>query len=294
MKKKKVWDYLWDMLFILPAFVLFFAVIWYPLIKSILYSFTNYDGMSKSFDFVGLTNYMKIFSSKYIKAGIGNTLKFAVVNCLLCNIFQLLLALVLDKKLILKRYLRVAFYVPVLLCTVVVSVVFGHIMQYNGILNTFFREAGLGKFVIDWFGNETAAFIMVCVVNIWQWLGYGAIIYLGGLQTIPENLYEAAKIDGARPFQIFRKITFPLLMPSVTILTFLNLTGGLKLFDLPYTLTAGAPNDATETVSMVIYRMAFKERKMGYASAVSVIFLLVIAVVSIVQVVATRKKEGEM
>lgn len=90
------------------------------------------------------------------------------------------------------------------------------------------------------------------------------------------------------------KITFPLLMPSVTILTFLNLTGGLKLFDLPYTLTAGAPNDATETVSMVIYRMAFKERKMGYASAVSVIFLLVIAVVSIVQVVATRKKEVEM
>ncbi len=83
-------------------------------------------------------------------------------------------------------------------------------------------------------------------------------------------------------------------MPSVTILTFLNLTGGLKLFDLPYTLTAGAPNDATETVSMVIYRMAFKERKMGYASAVSVIFLLVIAVVSIVQVVATRKKEVEM
>ena len=131
MKKKKVWDYLWDMLFILPAFVLFFAVIWYPLIKSILYSFTNYDGMSKSFDFVGLTNYMKIFSSKYIKAGIGNTLKFAVVNCLLCNIFQLLLALVLDKKLILKRYLRVAFYVPVLLCTVVVSVVFGHIMPVS-------------------------------------------------------------------------------------------------------------------------------------------------------------------
>ena len=152
MKKKKVWDYLWDMLFILPAFVLFFAVIWYPLIKSILYSFTNYDGMSKSFDFVGLTNYMKIFSSKYIKAGIGNTLKFAVVNCLLCNIFQLLLALVLDKKLILKRYLRVAFYVPVLLCTVVVSVVFGHIMQYNGILNTFFIF--IIVFVLIYFTNE--------------------------------------------------------------------------------------------------------------------------------------------
>lgn len=141
-EKKVVGLICWDMLFILPAFVLFFAVIWYPLIKSILYSFTNYDGMSKSFDFVGLTNYMKIFSSKYIKAGIGNTLKFAVVNCLLCNIFQLLLALVLDKKLILKRYLRVAFYVPVLLCTVVVSVVFGHIMQYNGILNTFSGKRG--------------------------------------------------------------------------------------------------------------------------------------------------------
>lgn len=294
MKRYKRRTLLMSILFILPALIWFISVVWYPLIMSFYYSFTDYDGLKRNFQFIGVENYVRIASNKYIKSGIGNTLKFAIVSVIVCNALQLILALIFDVKMKSSNFLRVAFYIPVLLSTVALSGIFKNILQYRGVLNSFLRSVELEGLVLDWFSNKTGAFIMVAGINIWQWLGYGAIVYLAGLQTVPTELLDAAKVDGAGSVQTFWRIKFPLLMPSVTILTFLNLTGGLKLFELPYTLTNGGPNDATETISMVIYRTAFTEQKMGLASAVSVVFFIIIAVVSAAQVVATRRKEVEL
>lgn len=283
-----------SILFILPALVWFICIVWYPMLMGIYYSFTDYDGLKRNFQIIGWENYSRLLSNRYIRGGIGTTLKFALLSTVVCNLLQLLLALVFDIKLRCDRFIRIAFYIPVLLSTVALSGIFKNIMQYRGVLNSLLRLAGMERLVLDWFSSSAGAFIMVAAINIWQWLGYGAIIYLAGLQTIPVELLDAARVDGAGPWKTFLKIKLPLLMPSITILTFLNLTGGLKLFDLPYTLTNGGPNDATETISMVIYRTAFTEQKMGLASAVAVVFFLMIAAVSVLQVISTRKKEVEL
>lgn len=283
-----------SILFILPALVWFICIVWYPMLMGIYYSFTDYDGLKRNFQIIGWENYSRLLSNRYIRGGIGTTLKFALLSTVVCNLLQLLLALVFDIKLRCDRFIRIAFYIPVLLSTVALSGIFKNIMQYRGVLNSLLRLAGMERLVFDWFSSSAGAFIMVAAINIWQWLGYGAIIYLAGLQTIPVELLDAARVDGAGPWKTFLKIKLPLLMPSITILTFLNLTGGLKLFDLPYTLTNGGPNDATETISMVIYRTAFTEQKMGLASAVAVVFFLMIAAVSVLQVISTRKKEVEL
>lgn len=283
-----------SILFILPALVWFICIVWYPMLMGIYYSFTDYDGLKRNFQIIGWENYSRLLSNRYIRGGIGTTLKFALLSTVVCNLLQLLLALVFDIKLRCDRFIRIAFYIPVLLSTVALSGIFKNIMQYRGVLNSLLRLAGMERLVLDWFSSSAGAFIMVAAINIWQWLGYGAIIYLAGLQTIPVELLDAARVDGAGSWKTFLKIKLPLLMPSITILTFLNLTGGLKLFDLPYTLTNGGPNDATETISMVIYRTAFTEQKMGLASAVAVVFFLMIAAVSVLQVISTRKKEVEL
>lgn len=283
-----------SILFIFPALSWFVCIVWYPMLMGIYYSFTDYDGLKRNFHMIGWENYLRLLSNKYIQGSFATTLKFALASTIVCNLLQLILALIFDLRFRCSKFIRIAFYIPVLLSTVALSGIFKNIMQYRGVLNSLLKLMGIDWLILDWFSNKTGAFVMVEGINIWQWLGYGAIIYLAGLQTIPVELLDAAKVDGAGSWKTFMQIKLPLLMPSITILTFLNLTGGLKLFDLPYTLTNGGPNDATETISMVIYRTAFTEQKMGLASAVSVVFFLMIAVVSILQVVNTRKKEVEL
>jgi len=281
------------LLLILPALTIFLTITYYPLIFSFFYSVTDFTGRSLDFNFVGLENFRNAMNDSLVRASIWNTFSFALFTTLIGNSVNLLLALVLDSGLRTKNYLRTAFYIPCLLSPVIVSAIFGSILQYDGVLNTFLKTIGLDFLALDYFGKMNLAMPMLMALNIWQWCGYGAIIYLAGLQTIPTEYYEAATIDGAGAFDKFFKITLPLLMPSITIVTFMSLTGGLKLFDLPFILTKGGPGNATQTIGTAIYKIGFEYNKMGYATAIAVLFFFVIAILAIAQLRLTRSREVE-
>lgn len=282
------------LLFVIPALVFFTAIVYYPLISSMRYSFTNWDMRSNDLNYIGLKNFIYMFTDKLAMTGFKNTFMFAIYSTFFGNMLALMLAVVLDKNLKSKNFLRSVFYLPCLLSPIVVSAIFGDLLQYKGLINEVFNRLGLEFLVNDWFSNAATAIPMLIMLNAWQWMGYGSVIYLAGLQIIPVEFYEASKIDGANRFNEFFKITLPLLMPSITIMTFMSLTGGLKLFDIPFVLTNGGPGSATETVGTVIYRMAFAQSRFGYATAISVLFFIVIAFFSILQVRFTRKREVQL
>jgi raffinose/stachyose/melibiose transport system permease protein len=282
------------LIFVIPAFVFFTAVIYYPLLSSVMYSFTDWYLGPQAVHFIGMKNFFDLFGDKLVMKAFGNTFLFAAYSTFFGNMLALFLALILDRNLKSKNYLRSVFYIPCLLSPIVVSAIFGDIMQYHGVLNEVFNKIGMDFLVNDWFSNEMTALPMLIMLNAWQWAGYGSVIYLAGLQIIPAEFYEAAKIDGANSFSTFFKITIPLLMPSITIMSFMSITGGLKLFEIPYVLTNGGPNSATETIGTVIYRMAFNQNKFGYATAISVLFFIIIAIFSITQVRFTRNREVQL
>jgi raffinose/stachyose/melibiose transport system permease protein len=280
--------------FLLPALVLFAILIYYPLISSLKYSVTDWNMTARIYHWVGFDNYKAMFKDKLVLAGMKNTVYFTLYTTLIGNALALFLALALDSNIKFKKYLRAAFYLPCLLSPMVVSAVFGNILQYHGILNELLHKLGLDYLVNDWFSNQTTALPLLIVLNAWQWAGYGSIIYLAGLQTISLEFYEAARIDGAGPAHIFIRITLPLLMSSITIMTFLSITGGLKLFDIPFVLMNGGPGTATQTLATVIYTIAFQYQQFGFATAISVVLFIVIAILSILQIRFTRKREVEL
>jgi raffinose/stachyose/melibiose transport system permease protein len=281
-------------LVILPALIIYTMIVYYPLVRSFAYSVTNFDGGIKAAKFIGLSNFKDMFKDDLVISGILNTFKFTIFTTIFANFIALLLALILDSNIKSKHYLRAVFFIPCLINYVVISAVFSNILQYNGLLNSFFDIIGLSDMKIDWFGSTGLALPMLMSLNVWQWAGYGAIIYLAGLQSIPREYYEAAEVDGSGKFNTFTKITFPLLAPSFTIMTFMSLTGGLKLFELPYVLTKGGPGNATQTIGTAIYTLAFGYSKMGYATAVSIVFFVIIAILSVIQVYFMRRNEVQL
>jgi raffinose/stachyose/melibiose transport system permease protein len=284
---------IWTVLFLFPALFFFIATVIYPLLYNVVLSFSNWDGYSMSdLKFVGFKNYRSLFSFPDLLQPFVNTIKFALFTTFAQNILQLLLALVLDSKLKTKSFARVSFYIPALLSGVVLSSIFTFLLGYNGALNEFFRLAGLDFLVNDWFGNGDTALGLLMGINVWQWTGFGAIIYLAALQGIPTDYYEAAKIDGAGAWNKFRHITFPLLMPAITILTFLGISGGLKLFELPFIITKGGPAGATDTIATFIFSMN-AGGKVALACAISIVMMLFIALLTTLQLLITRKREVE-
>ncbi len=279
---------------ILPALVIYTLIVYYPLIRSFAYSVTDFDGGIRPANFVGLANFKDMFKDDIVISGIFNTFKFTIFTTVFANLIAFCLALILDSNIKTKKYLRAVFFIPCLINYVVISAVFSNILQYNGLFNAFFDIIGLKELKIDWFGSKDLALPMLMVLNVWQWAGYGAIIYLAGLQSIPREYYEAARVDGSGAFNTFFRITIPLLAPSFTIMTFMSLTGGLKLFELPYVLTKGGPGNATQTIGTAIYTLAFGYSKMGYATAVSIVFFLIIAALSVIQVYSMRRNEVQL
>jgi raffinose/stachyose/melibiose transport system permease protein len=279
---------------LLPALFVFVTIIYYPLLSSVKWSFTDWNMSSPTYAFVGLRNFGQMFHDELIVAGFRNTIVFTLYATFCGNALALLLALALDKRTASRTYLRAVFYIPSLICTIVVSAVFSNLLQYYGFFNELFTRLHLDFLVNDWFANKKTALPLLIMLNAWQWAGYGSVVYLAGLQTIPTEYYEAARIEGARGVPIFFRITFPLLIPYVTIMTFMSITGGLKLFEIPYVLTGGGPGHATETMGTVIYRVAYHYNQFGYATSIAVVFFLMIALFSILQITFTRKREVQL
>ena len=268
---------------LIPVVILFFAFNTLPLIIGAFYSFTNYRGYG-SWDFVGLRNYFDLFIDSRVWNSYFFTFKYAIVGTILVNVISLLMGLALNSKIRFKSTLRGIYFVPNILGGLIVGYIFSFIFTY-------IIPAVGETFNIEWIQNsiladERYAWIGVLIVGVWQAVAMNTIIYISGLQTIPEDVYEASRIDGAGKFLTFRKITLPLLMPFISI----NLVLSTK--NMP--LTKGGPAQSTESISYLIYRNGMDGGQFGFQSANAVIFFVLIVTISVIQMRMTGKKEEQL
>ncbi len=276
---------------LIPVVILFFAFNTLPLIIGAFYSFTNYRGYG-SWDFVGLRNYFDLFTDSRVWNSYLFTFKYAIVGTILVNVISLLMGLALNSKIRFKSALRGIYFVPNILGGLIVGYIFSFIFTY-------IIPAVGETFNIEWIQNsiladERFAWIGVLIVGVWQAVAINTIIYISGLQTIPEDVYEASRIDGAGKFLTFRKITLPLLMPFISINLVLSTKNMLMVFDQIMSLTKGGPAQSTESISYLIYRNGMDAGQFGFQSANAVIFFILIVTISVIQMRMTGKKEEQL
>jgi ABC-type sugar transport system permease subunit len=275
---------------VLIPFTLFFIVVYFPQLTNLFFSFTNWDGYSREFRMVGLANFRKFFTYQPILSAMGNTFLFTGCVTVLGAVTQLGMALVLSRGLRGSSFFKAAFYLPLLFSWVVLAVIWNSILRNNGLLNSFLRTAGLAMLARDWLATPGTAMGSLIFLNTWCGFGYGLIIFLAGLNSIPPEVREAAAIDGARGLTEFRHVTLPLIMYSLTIDLFLGI-GTLNIFDLVFVMTGGGPAGATRTVALAIYEEAFRYERVGFACASSLVFMAIVGVLSFLQVRTTRSQE---
>ena len=258
------------------------------MLMAVRYSFTNWDGMSTVKSFVGLKNYMDLFQDADFRSAWWFTIKFTIGNTIIQNVLALLFAVMLDSGIKAQKLYRTAFFVPCLISSLIVGFIwlkmFSNVLpEINEILGTNinFLLLGDGKTVLSG----------LLIANNWQWIGYWMLIYLAGLQSIPADLYEAAKVDGAGAVSRFRNITIPMLAPAITICVVGITTGSLKVYDLLVSSTKGGPGRASTSIIYQTYATAINSRQYGYGSAMSVTLVIVLLLVALIQVKGLKKKE---
>jgi ABC-type sugar transport system permease subunit len=262
-------------LFILPALFFFIAFLVYPLVHTIYLSLTEWAGFDlKKITFVGFDNFKLLLPDWIFWKALRNTLSFVIGTTVFLNLLGLSLALFLNNSRRLTHIIRTLIFVPVLLSPVIVGVMWSRILDPFGVLNQILQKINAIKTPIFWLGDKRIALLSVIGATVWQWVGYDMILYLTGLQQIPEELYEAAMIDGANKWHLLRYITLPLLRGIATMVILLNLIGGVRVFDIVYVMTKGGPNHNTEVLATHLYEVAFWFNKMGYASVIAVVILV--------------------
>lgn len=285
MKKSKVY-----LSIAIPAFVLFFIFHTYPALQGIFYSFTDWKGYG-DWNFVGIKNYLNVFKDDRAGAAYIFTFKFAIVTTIIVNIISLLVALGLNSKIKFQKTLRAIYFLPYILSILIVGFIFNFIFAH--ILPQIGEALGWVWLAKNILGDPDLAWLGIVLVAVWQAVSFNTILYLAGLVTISEDLYEAASIDGAGIWRKFWSITFPLIAPFFTINMVLSMKGFLQVFDQIVALTGGGPGKSTESISLLIYRGGFEGGDFAYQSANAVLYFIVIIVVSVFQLKILNKREGE-
>jgi raffinose/stachyose/melibiose transport system permease protein len=276
------------LLMAVPGFILFFIFHTYPALQGIFYSFTDWKGYG-NWNFVGIKNYINVFKDDRALDAYIFTFKFAVISTIIVNIFSLLVAMGLNAKIKFHKTLRAVFFLPFILSILIVGFIFNFIFTH--LLPTMGQNLGIEMLSRNILGDPNLAWIGIVIVAVWQAVAFNTILYLAGLVTISEDLYEAASIDGAGVWTKFWKITFPLIAPFFTINMVLAMKGFLMVFDQIVALTGGGPGQSTESISLLIYRGGFEGGQFAYQSANAVIYFIVIVVVSLVQLKFLEKRE---
>lgn len=277
----------------LPAIVLFSIFVIYPFLSGIRISLTNWNGFSQSYKYVGFENYLALFTDKNVWSSFGNTIVYGVGSTFFQQIAGLAMALLLNSKFKGKTFGRTMIYMPVLIAAVIMGYMWYFILQYDGgALNDIMIL--FGKEPVDWLTQGNLTVWIIVMVNTLQFFGISMVIYLAGLQGIPQMYYEAAELDGASPFDKFQNITIPLLMPAITTSVTLNLIGGLKLFDAVKALTNGGPGYSTHSLSTLINFTYFNNQSAGYASAIGLLLFIFIITVSLGMQKFFRSKEVDI
>lgn len=276
---------------VVPALVLFVILHTVPTVTGMFYSFTDYAGYGE-WDFVGLSNYVNLFKDDRIMASYGFTFLFAITTTIVVNVGALCIAILLNSKIKYQTAFRGIFFIPNILSVLIVGYVFNYLLSNN--LPLIGQALGIEWLSTSILANPDLAWLGIVGVTAWQSIAFSVIIYLAGLQTVPGELYEAAGLDGASPWRQFRSITFPMIAGYFTINMVLALKGLLQAFDQIVALTNGGPGTSTESVAMVIYRGGFQGGEYGYQMANSVVYLVVIVVLSLLQMRFLSRKESEL
>lgn len=277
------------LLITIPILALFFCFNTLPLIKGVIYSFTNFRGYGE-FDWVGLRNYADLFTDARVGKSYLFTFKLAIVATIVVNVLSLVLALGLNSKIKLKSALRGMYFVPNILGALVVGYIFNYFFTY--ILPAVVKMmGGKGDSIL---ASSKWAWVAIVIVCAWQSVAMNTIIYISGLQTVPEDVYEAGSLDGATGWKKFKNLTFPLILPFFTINMVLCMKNFLMVFDQIMALTKGGPAQSTESISFLIYNNGMAGGQFGFQSANAVVFFVVIVVISVLQMNFLGNKEEQL
>lgn len=279
------------LLITIPILALFICFNTIPLIRGVIYSFTNFKGFG-TYDWVGLRNYVDLFSDARVGKSYLFTFKLAVLTTIIVNVISLLLALALNSKIRAKSFFRGAYFLPNILGALVVGYIFNYFFTY--ILPALADMVGINALKTSILSSPSAAWIGVMVVCAWQAIAMNTIIYISGLQTVPEDVYEAGGLDGATGWKQFRYLTFPLIIPFFSINMVLCVKNFLMVFDQIMALTKGGPAQSTESISYLIYNNGMSGGQFGFQSANAVVFFIVIVIISVGQMKFSSKKEEQL
>ncbi|MFD2614874.1 carbohydrate ABC transporter permease [Paenibacillus gansuensis] len=273
-----------------PALLLFIVFIFYPFLRGIQISFTNWDGYNQGFKWIGFENYRRIFSDPDMGKIIRNTAVYGIGSALFQNLIGLLYALFLNQSIRTRGIVRTVIYLPVIISGLIMGYIWYFFFQYDGgaindIILMFTDEPS------NLLGDPNANVWIITFVNTYQYLGIAMVLFLAGLQSISKEYYEAATIDGAGAMSRFMHITWPLLAPSFTVSMVLNLTGGLKLFEVIVAMTNSGPGYASASMSSFMYLLYFGREDAGYAATVGILMFVMISIISIAALVWLRRRE---
>ncbi|NWL89241.1 MULTISPECIES: carbohydrate ABC transporter permease [unclassified Paenibacillus] len=273
----------------IPALLLFFLFHTFPTLQGIFYSFTNYDGYSDSYDFVGFKNFASLFTDSNVLNAYLFTFKYAIVVTIFINVISLLIALGLNSRIKFRNFFRGIYFLPNVLGVLIVGYIFNYI--FANAIPMIGEKLGSEFLTTNILGSEKWAWIGIVIVAVWQGIAFNTILYLAGLQTIPRDIYEAADIDGAGAWNRFWSMTFPMLASFFTINMVLAMKNSLMVFDQIVALTGGGPGRSTQSIAMLIYQGGFQGGEFAYQSANAVIYFIVIVMISVVQLNFLQKRE---
>jgi raffinose/stachyose/melibiose transport system permease protein len=287
-KFEKVMKFKWNwalFFFILPGFLFYSIFFAGPTISALYLSLTDWNGVAKSYNFIGLSNYKEMLTdSPIFIQSLGNNLKFTLGVLIFQTIFSLFFAILLVKNSKVNIFYRALYFFPTIVASVSIAFVWTFMYDPNmGVINSLLNQMGLETLTKSWLGDRNIAIYSLAFVQVWAHTGQMLIIFVAGLHAIPKEIYEAVSIEGANKWQTFRYITWPLLAPSATIVIAYTTIQSFKAFDLVIAMTGGGPSHSTEILSTFLYHEAFINFRFGYASAAAVIFMMIIAIVTLIQ-----------
>ncbi|WP_156009984.1 carbohydrate ABC transporter permease [Streptococcus ruminantium] len=281
----KYWAYSFVAIPVLLQLIFFF----YPLVNGFIYSMTDWTGLTRNFNFISLDNYIKVLHDQAFYRSLGFTIIFTIALVIGEIVIGTWLATLLNRKIKAVGFFRTWYFFPAVLSTVTIGLIFSQLFNYG--------LPQIGELLnIDWLSSnllfqEKSVFWSVLFVALWQGLAMPVVILLSGLQSIPEEIKEAAAIDGANKRQQFFQIELPFLLPSISMVFILAMKSGLTAFDLIYSLTKGGPDGATKTLGLLVYDNAFTNNQFGYANAIAVVLFVIITIISVVQITLSKKYE---
>jgi raffinose/stachyose/melibiose transport system permease protein len=276
-------------LFTVPGFVLYSTFFIFPILMGIYYSLTDWNGISRKFNFIGLENYLQIFKDKEFIQALAFTMKYSLLLVLFTVVIGVALALLLNCKVKGLALYRAVYFIPAVLSMLTVGLIFNQI--FYRVIPYIGEVFGIDFLSKNLLSSQFTAMWAILFVNLWQGLAIPTLLFLSGLQSIPEDLYEAAALDGASNLQRFKAITFPFLIPVLSVVLVLTLKSGLMVFDYIKSLTEGGPGGTTQSIAILIYNHGFTQNKFAYSIAEAIITGIIISVISAVQISASNRKK---